>query len=290
MERIVIGALLCVIGLLLAKVWVMRKAAREMARGLRVRKESETNTLLDISSRDREMRELALGLNGELAELREKRLQYQQGDLELKEAVTNISHDLRTPLTAIRGYLELLEQEGDPVLTRKYLGLIGNRVEAMSRLTEELFRYSVAAGEPVSLSQVDLGRALEESLVSFYGALQGRGITPEISLPESPVPRQLDPEALSRILSNILSNALKYSAGDLKVALTPEGRATFENSAPGLSPISAARLFDRFYTIETGRDSTGLGLSIARLLTERMGGTITSSWQHGRLTIELYFP
>ncbi len=108
MERIVIGALLCVTGLLLAKVWVMRKAAREMARGLRARGECETNTLLDISSRDRGMRELASGLNRELAELREKRLQYQQGDLELKEAVTNISHDLRTPLTAIRGYLELL--------------------------------------------------------------------------------------------------------------------------------------------------------------------------------------
>lgn len=272
------------------KVWLMRKAAREMARGLRARQEMETNTLIDVSGRDKEMRKLAAQFNRELVRLREARLQYQRGDLELKEAVTGISHDLRTPLTAIRGYLELLEREEDPALVRKYLGLISNRVESMSRLTEELFRYSVVTSEPVNLQPVDLNRALEESLVSFYGAFQGRGITPEISLPEGPVPRQLDGEALSRILSNILSNALKYSGGDLKAALTEDGRATFENSAPGLNPVSAARLFDRFYTVETGRGSTGLGLSIAKQLTERMGGSITAGWEKGRLCIELVFP
>lgn len=289
-EWITAGLLACVALALSAKLWLMRKAAREMARGLQARQEMETNTLIDISGRDREMRRLAAQLNQELVRLREARLQYQQGDRELKEAVTGISHDLRTPLTAIRGYLELLEQEGDPALVRKYLGIISSRVEAMSRLTEELFRYSVVAAEPVALSPVDLGRALEESLVSFSGALQGRGITPEITLPKAPLPRRLDPDALNRVFANILSNALKYSTGDLKVALTPEGRATFENAAPGLSPISAARLFDRFYTIETGRDSTGLGLAVAKLLTERMGGTITAACQEGRLTIELDFP
>lgn len=272
------------------KVWLMRKAAREMARGVREHKDTETNTLVDISSRDGAMRELACVLNGDLAALREKRRQYQQGDLELKEAVENISHDLRTPLTAIRGYLELLEREEDPALVRKYLGLVAGRVEAMNRLTEELFRYSVVAAEPVKLQPVDLSRALEESLVSFYGAFQAKGITPEISLPEGPVLRQLDGDALSRILSNILSNALKYSGGDLKAALTEDGRATFENSAPGLNPVSAARLFDRFYTVETGRGSTGLGLSIAKQLTERMGGSITAGWEKGRLCIELVFP
>lgn len=282
--------LLAVLAALILKLWLMRRTAREIARNLKRHQGLETNTLLDVSTRDKAMRELVSQLNQELRLLREARLQYQQGDQELKDAVTGISHDLRTPLTAIRGYLELLEREADPELVRKYLGLITGRVEAMSRLTEELFRYSVVAAEPVSLTPVDLGRALEESLVSFYGALQNRGITPEINLPGTPVPRRLDPEALSRILSNILSNALKYSAGDLKVALTPEGRATFQNTAPGLTPVTAARLFDRFYTIETGRASTGLGLSIAKLLTERMGGTITAQCHEGALIIELIFP
>ena len=157
----------CVAAGLGIKVRLMRKAARELVQGLKERKDMETNTLVDISSRDRAMRKLAAALNRDLALLREKRRQYQQGDLELKEAVTNISHDLRTPLTAIRGYLELLEREESPALARKYLGLIAGRVEAMSRLTEELFRYSVVAAEPVRLQPVDFSRALEESLVSF---------------------------------------------------------------------------------------------------------------------------
>lgn len=290
MEWIGFGMMGCVIGGLLLKLWVTRRSVREITQALARRRGQDTNVLLDVSTRDRAMRELAAKLNEELGLLREERLQYQQGDRELKEAVTGISHDLRTPLTAIQGYLELLEREPDPELSRKYRGLIAGRVDAMSRLTEELFRYSMVAAEPVTLSPVDLSRALEESLMSFYGALQSRGITPEIDLPGRPLPRNLDPDALSRVLSNILSNALKYSAGDLKVALTPQGRATFENSAPGLTPVSAARLFDRFYTVETGRDSTGLGLSIAKLLTERMGGTITAQCRDGRLIIELLFP
>ena len=232
-EWIAAGAAGALAAGLAARLWLVRKAAREVARGLRARKDMETNTLVDISSRDKAMRELAVEINRELGQLREKRRQYQQGDLELKEAVTNISHDLRTPLTAVRGYLELLAHEDDPALMHQYLGLIAGRVEAMSRLTEELFRYSVVTAEPLGLAPLDLARALEESLVSFYGALQSQGITPEITLPSAPVPRLLDSGALSRVFSNILSNALKYSAGDLAITLTPQGRAIFENAAPG---------------------------------------------------------
>ena len=132
-------------------------------------------------------------------------------------------------------------------------------------------------------------RALEESLVSFYGAFSGRGITPQITLPDKPVMRMLEGPALSRVFGNILSNALKYSEGDLAISLDEAGTVVFRNSARALSPVSAARLFDRFYTVETGRDSTGLGLSIAKLLTERMGGTATACLEGGQLSITLHF-
>lgn len=270
------------------KVALLRHGMKALRQDLVERRGQDTNTLLSLPYRDRELRQLASALNQELRALRQERLRYQQGDKELKEAVVNISHDLRTPLTAISGYLQLLQGQDLPPDTRRYLEQIGGRTQAMKRLTEELFRYSVVvseenlAGEPV-----DLRRAVEEALLSFYGALEGRGIEPQVRLPEEKVERLLDPAAVNRVLGNILTNALKYSAGDLEVTLEESGRLTFSNSAPGLDPVAAGRLFDRFYTVEAARNSTGLGLSIAKELTQRMGGSIGAELHGGTLTVWL---
>lgn len=273
------------------KVALLRHGIKGLRRDLVERRGQDTNTLLSLPCRDRELRRLASALNDELRALRQERLRYQQGDKELKEAVVNISHDLRTPLTAISGYLQLLKSQELPPDAQRYLGQIESRTESMKRLTEELFRYSVVVSEEnLAREPVDLRRAVEEALLSFYGALEGRGIDPQVRLPEEPVVRQLDPSALSRVLGNILTNALKYSAGNLEVALEESGRLTFSNSAPGLDPVAAGRLFDRFYTVEAARNSTGLGLSIAKELTQRMDGSIGAALHGGTLTVWVEFP
>ena len=288
---LICALLAAVIALLLVRLWLLRRSLDEITGQLGERLSQDTNSPIFLSTRDAHARRLAAELNLQLKELRQARQKFQQGDMELKNAITNISHDLRTPLTAIQGYLDLLEREEQPENTRRYLDSIQNRMEAMTRLTEELFRYSLAADLPeLKLEPVDLRRCLEESLVSFYAAMVQRGITPEISMPEGPVVRSLDPSAASRIFGNIISNALKYSGGDFSAALDSRGTAVFSNSAHGLDPVSAGKLFDRFYTVETGRGSTGLGLSIARLLTERLGGSIQASWAEGRLDITVAFP
>ena len=270
------------------KVALLRHGIKGLRRDLAERRGQDTNTLLSLPCRDRELRRLASALNQELRALRQERLRYQQGDKELKEAVVNISHDLRTPLTAISGYLQLLQGQDLPPDTRRYLEQIGGRTQAMKRLTEELFRYSVVVSEEnLAQEPVDLRRAVEEALLSFYGALEGRGIEPQVRLPEEKVERLLDPAAVNRVLGNILTNALKYSAGDLEVTLEESGRLTFSNSAPGLDPVAAGRLFDRFYTVEAARNSTGLGLSIAKELTPRMGGSIGAELHGGTLTVWL---
>lgn len=270
------------------KVALLRHGIKGLRRDLVERRGQDTNTLLSLPCRDRELRRLASALNQELRALRQERLRYQQGDKELKEAVVNISHDLRTPLTAISGYLQLLQGQDLPPDARRYLEQIGGRTQAMKRLTEELFRYSVVVSEEnLAREPVDLRRAVEEALLSFYGALEGRGIEPQVRLPETPVIRQLDPAAVNRVLGNILTNALKYSAGDLEVTLEESGRLTFSNAAPGLDPVAAGRLFDRFYTVEAARNSTGLGLSIAKELTQRMGGEMGAELHNGRLTVWL---
>lgn len=270
------------------KVALLRHGMKALRQDLVERRGQDTNTLLSLPCRDRELRRLASALNQELRALRQERLRYQQGDKELKEAVVNISHDLRTPLTAISGYLQLLQGQDLPPDTQRYLEQIGGRTQAMKRLTEELFRYSVVVSEEnLAREPVDLRRAVEEALLSFYGALEGRGIEPQVRLPEEKVERLLDPAAVNRVLGNILTNALKYSAGDLEVTLEESGRLTFSNSAPGLDPVAAGRLFDRFYTVEAARNSTGLGLSIAKELTQRMGGSIGAELHGGTLTVWL---
>ena len=128
--------------------------------------------------------------------------------------MTNLSHDLRTPLTAICGYLDLLDRQAHAPAVARYLDQIQNRVEAMKALTEELFRYSVLASkEAWEYTDVLLNQVLEESLLAHYGALTQQGITPQLGLTEVPVHRRLDRKAVSRVFSNLLSNALKYSQG-----------------------------------------------------------------------------
>ena len=273
------------------KVWLLRRGAKALRLDLSQKLREDTNTLLSLPCRDRELRRLAASLNEELRLLRKERLRYQQGDRELKEAVVNVSHDLRTPLTALSGYVELLKGEALSPAGQRYLNQIEDRAQAMQAMTEELFRYSLAAEETaLTLEPVDLRAAVEEALLSFYGAFQQKGVVPQLSLPQGPVTRQLDKAALSRVLGNILTNALKYSPGELAVALSPAGVLTFSNPAPGLDPVSAGRLFHRFYTVESSAQSTGLGLSIARELTQRLGGTISARWESGRLQVELTFP
>ncbi len=276
------------------KIYILKRSIAEIREGFseRVLSSMDTNTLISVSSQDKEITRLAAAINSELRELRRLKRQFEQGDMELREAVTNISHDLRTPLTAICGYLDLMQSQPMSESTKRYVPLISERTSALKLLTEELFRYSIilSADEEPSLADISLNAAVEDAVAGFYGALTGRGITPEISICENEVIRKLDKGFVSRILGNVLSNALKYSDGDLGVTLSPDGVITVSNTAASLSEVQVGRLFDRFYTVEAARSSTGLGLSIAKTLCEKMGGSISAEYVCPQLSIIIGFP
>ena len=287
---IICGVLAVVIVILAIKIRMMQKSMDEICSCLSEHLSSDTNQLITVSSSDKHVRHLASEIARQLTELRRQRRQYINGDRELKEAVTNISHDLRTPLTTICGYLELLEAEEMTDNTRRYVEQIANRTEALKALTEELFRYSVISSvSDLSYEKVNVGRVLEDTLISFYGAFEQKNITPNISLPDSVIVRSLDKSALSRIFGNIISNAVKYSDGDFSVTMSDAGEIIFSNTASELSSVDVGKLFDRFYTVDSARKSTGLGLSIAKLLTERMGGSISAEYKGNMLSITLSF-
>lgn len=275
---------------LIIKILFLYKDIEEISGEFRERLNEETNNVIYVSGNDRHLKAFAQVMNKELSILYDRRHKYQNGDRELKEAVTNISHDLRTPLTAIYGYLELLEAEQKSEAVTYYLAQIKNRADALTGLTEELFRYSIILSvQEEKKEAVVLNRVLEDSLLSYYDILRQNQIEPKITIPDKEIVRYLDAGALKRIFGNILENAVKYGKKDLKAELFADGTITFCNSAPKLDRVAVERLFDRFYTVETGRSSTGLGLAIARLLTERMGGNISAEYENNELTIRLKF-
>ncbi|MGN0603892.1 MAG: sensor histidine kinase, partial [Oscillospiraceae bacterium] len=201
-------------------------------------------------------------------------------------------HDLRTPLTAICGYLDLMKKEEKSEKLSKYLDIIKDRADAMKQLTEELFKYSVVmseSGEAVS-ETVTINNVLEDCIMGYYAALCEKGIEPSVRITKKKIIREINRADLSRVFSNLIGNALKYSDGDLDITLDDDGVITFSNTASSLDGIDVGRLFDRFFTVDAARSSTGLGLSIARSLALRMNGTISAEYSDNVLCIKICLP
>lgn len=285
----VYGLLGIIIIVLCLKIYLMKRSARDIANEFADRLKTDTNTLIYISSHDKDMRYLSDSINKQLKILRKEHLQYHQGNTELKNAITNISHDLRTPLTAIAGNLYMIGKTDNLSEIREYVGTIEERTETMKQLTEELFRYSmiVSNESKEDTEEVFVNQVLAESISSFYPVLTEKGITPQIHLTDARIVRNVNRSEMARVFSNLLNNAVKYSDGDLDITLSDTGEITFANTAKELSTIEVEQLFDRFYTVEAAHHSTGLGLSIARTLVKRMGGSITADYDNGRLTIRI---
>lgn len=262
---------------LTVKIYLLKKSAREITNQLDEKLSEDTNTLIDISSGDRDIRRLADNLNSQLKILRAEHIRCQQGDMELKNAVMNISHDLRTPITAIGSYLDLLEKNPEK---SQYIKIIRERTENLNQLTEELFRYSVITSPEYRdiTETLTVNSVLEESILTYYATLQEHGIVPKIDITDKPVIRNISRNALNRVFANLLNNAVKYSNGDLCISMSADGVIIFANKSVELSEVQTERLFDRFYTIENARKSTGLGLSIARVLVEQMNGSISAEY------------
>lgn len=291
MQWILCILLSVIVIVLLAKNYLLKKSMREIYTDFENCLSEDTNVQITVSSGDKTVTRLAKAINLQLTKLRKIKQQYSDGDRELKEAITNISHDLRTPLTAICGYLDLLEKQNHSEDTERYIEQIRNRSEVLKQLTEELFRYSIISSTPeLSYEKVNLCRVLEESLISFEGTMQQVGIQPEIQMPSVPVWRTLDHSAVVRVFGNIINNAIRYSDGDFEVHLEENGKITFSNTANKLTTVEVEKLFDRFYTVDTARKSTGLGLAIAKTLVEKMNGKIEANIKNKKLNIVICFP
>ena len=284
--KIMVFFLVVIIFALLLKIFYMRKAIREIKRGFSEKLYTDTNTPIMLSSHDKLVSSLANDINVELKELQKQKHRYIQGDKELKNAITNISHDLRTPLTTICGYLSLLDKEEKSEHIARQLSIIKNRTFALKQLVEELFRYTtiISDTENSVYTETVINNVLEDCISSYYAIFKEKGITPNINLCEQKIVRSVDKTALLRIFNNVIDNAIKYSEGDLTISLFENGKIVFSNHTSDLNKIQIGKLFDRFYTVNTARKSTGLGLSIAKALIEKMDGNISADYSNNVLS------
>lgn len=283
------------LAVLILKITILKGSIRQIRREFKERDELNSSAKIGISFRDADLCGLTDDLNKTLEKMRKKYNLYVQGDSEVKQTIGNASHDLRTPLTAIIGYLELAKgkmQAGEDITS--YLDIIENRARYMKELTDELFEFSGIIGdndrEELQTEEIEINRVLEDSIIDYYSVLSENGIEPLVEITEEPVVRSLNRHVLERIFANLLSNAVKYSQGDLKITLAGSGEIIFENYAPEITEIQVQQLFDRFYTVRTGRNSTGLGLAIARNLVTRLDGTIDAKHIEKKLVIRISFP
>lgn len=279
-----------IIAALIFKIISMQRSLDEISKRIEEISSESTNILIDVSSQDKHLKKLAKTLNREFKTMRHAYTKYTNGDKELKDSITSISHDIRTPLTSICGYLDMLKDEDMSDDAKRYVDIIYNRACDMKTLTDEFFKYSLTINkEKLDIKNVDVKSVLEDTVLSFYGMLQKNNIDISLSFCECEVIRQLDESLLTRIFENIIHNAIKYTDGDLEITLDDECNITFKNSAIGLRGIDVLKLFNKFFTVNNAKHSTGLGLSIAKQLTEKMNGNINAYYKDNNLFITLKF-
>lgn len=270
--------------ILIIKIYLNNKDIKKIGENLEEILTNDTNNLITVSTSNKQIKKVAGKLNTELKKLRKVKIQYENGSEELKRTITNISHDMRTPLTAISGYIELMENniEAEEVNNskskiirreenkQKYLKIIKRKTSELIELTEQLFKFSTTMDTLWKIDKENccINEILEEILAEYYSIFKKKNIVPEINICNEMIYKNLNKNSLIRIFENILSNMIKYSDGNFKIKLERSGKIIFSNKAKKLDTTTVQKIFDRYFTVENANNVTGVGLSIAKQLVE----------------------
>lgn len=277
---------------IILKIYLIKKSIKEIEYSFDYILKIDTNSIITISSSDKSIESLATSLNNQLIELRTQKLEYTNGNQELKEIITNISHDLRTPLTAIKGYIDILKEENLSKKQKKYLNIIHEKSQELVNITEQLLNFSKAIDlENISIQREKccINEILEETLISYYEIFKEKNINPNIQICSEKIYKNLNKNSLIRILENIFSNAFKYSNGDFKVELKKDGTITFSNKSNILDSTTVSKIFNRYFSVENAKESVGIGLAIVKQLVELNNGKIYANYINETFSINITF-
>ncbi|GAA0379576.1 sensor histidine kinase [Bacillus horti] len=291
---VIVGVLSFIIVVLGFYLYNLQRQLVHMNRQLDKRLTERTRQIVSIDLFNKRLNDLAININKCLKVEENLRLQGMREEKNFKELIANISHDLRTPLAAIKGYQQLLEK-GDLTLDqRNKLNTAQKHVNDLERLIRQFFEYSylLSKESQQTIEPINLTNFTAECLVESIAVFEKKGLS--VSFEESPPVFALaDKEKLARVMQNLISNCIAHAGGDVTVKISAKEHAmiSFQNPIKKDSKIDVERLFDRFYTADQARSQTsGLGLSIVKLLVEQMGGKTEAVLQGDLLDIRLILP
>ena len=281
--------------ILLFKYLQTKRQIRNLSKQIAELVNGKSEKMLDISLIDKDLEQLAGILNQYNDNQRQLIASTLRHENYLKESIANISHDLRTPLTVILGHLQLLRKETLTDKQEQRIETIFHKAERMKELVQTFYDLSILDAEQITPRREDfnLSNLLINLITENAPALEAKNISPEIDLPPHSVYLNSDYSMVERILQNLLTNAIRYSSGDIKMGLkqTRKNRAIFtiENPIDSKTEINPARLFERFYTGDASRHNsgTGVGLAVVKLLTDKLGGNVSAEIKSNVLTVTL---
>ncbi|HLR22305.1 MAG TPA: HAMP domain-containing sensor histidine kinase [Pseudogracilibacillus sp.] len=278
---------------LLTRSFALKKEVKKISKQLQSYNNRKTNKKVDIALLDKDIENLGLEIN-KLIDLyvteNRERVQFQH---EQQQAIANMSHDLRTPLTSILGYIQLAEAKDASDDEKKELLMIAkNRSKRLEALLKDFFELSVIESVDYHLKfeRINIRNIALDVLMSFYDRFNENNMEPIIQMPEHDVVIISDDSAVTRVIENLVSNAINHSKGNIIISLEEQdsmARLVIKNDAQTLTEQDVKLMFDRFYMADESRlgNSTGLGLSIAKSLMGKMGGMITGQLNDGQLSI-----
>jgi len=279
---------------LCARLIFLKREMRRLRRDLTEIMHLDTNIQLTSRSFDKELLAFVATVNEVLEKSRYNLFEKHRTEAALKRAITNISHDLRTPLTSARGYLQLIESSDlDAETKAQYLQVIQGRLEALSGLMDSLFEFArISEGNIVlSLQKVDMTSVVREVLSEAYPNFEKRGFEVAFTIPDTPILCVTDVELITRVVQNLVKNVYVHGKSHVHVRLDDEV-LEIANWADRLDSLDVDQIFDRFYTFDASRSNkgTGLGLAIAKELTQQLGGQITASKEDDMLVMRVFLP
>ena len=237
---------------------------------------------LRLSLPNKNIENLIVEINTLIDDKRKMENIYKEKDIELREAIANMSHDLRTPLTSIMGYVYLLNDDKlDKEERKEYLKIIEKRSLVLNDLITNFYGLSRIQADQyeIKFEPVNLELVLGEIIAAFYETLDYKFGEPEINIEEGLGPVLGDKQALNRIFTNLIENIIKHGEGEVKISLKKKNKyivMEFSNKAEELESKDVNRIFEKFFTkdrMRTGQN-TGLGLAIVKLLVEKQGQKI----------------